>query len=166
MSMDAESWARHANPKSVYSRIVGGSFVFLALWSVFWIDWYAAIPITAALMWIYVNPRLFSPPKTTTAWATRGVLGERVYLRRANVPISAEHRRAAQITTGLALIFIALAVYGFVIRDFWAAAGGWHAATMAKLWFCDRMVWLWDDMADATPTYRAWKAGRWDVEAD
>ena len=25
-----------------------------------------------------------------------------------------------------------------------------------KLWFCDRMVWLFDDMKSGNPTYRSW----------
>ena len=26
----------------------------------------------------------------------------------------------------------------------------------AKLWFCDRMVWLYRDMQEAVPEYREW----------
>lgn len=163
MRMDGVSWGKHGNPKSVYSRIVGGTFVFLSIWSVFWIGWFSAIPIAAAILWIYVNPRLFPPPQTTDAWATRGVLGERAFINRKLVPIPTEHQRAAWITSSLAIVFLALAIYGFVIEDFWTAVGGWHAATVAKLWFCDRMVWLWDDMKDSNPQYRAWNAGNWDA---
>jgi hypothetical protein len=27
---------------------------------------------------------------------------------------------------------------------------------LGKLWFVDRMVWLYEDMKDATPEYRSW----------
>jgi hypothetical protein len=26
-----------------------------------------------------------------------------------------------------------------------------------KLWYLDRMVWLWEEMKDATPEYRGWE---------
>jgi hypothetical protein len=33
-------------------------------------------------------------------------------------------------------------------------------AYLGKLWFADRMVWLWENMADATDEYRSWKTVR------
>lgn len=164
--MDGRSWARHANPKSVYSRMVGGTFVFLSFWSAFWIDWLAVIPIALALLWIVVNPRLFAPPPTTQAWATRAVLGERVFMERKRVPIPVEHERAAWITSSISVLFVGLTAYGFIDRNFWTAAIAWHAATVAKIWFCDRMAWLWDDMSDTNETYRAWKRGNWNAGLD
>lgn len=164
MRMDGNSWARHANPISVWSRIFGGSAVFLAIWSYHWFGWFAVIFIVAAALWIYINPRLFSPPVNVTSWSVKGVLGERIFLNRKRVPISRGHIRAAWITTSLAGPFVGLSIYGFIISDFWVACGGWHAATMAKLWYCDRMVWLWNDMQDADPAYQAWGRGDLTVE--
>lgn len=165
MRMDDRAWARHASPASVYSRIAGGTLVFFALWSVFWIGWLAAMPVALALAWVYLNPRLFAPPRTTASWATRGVLGERAFLNRRNVPVPPEHVRAAHATTALAVAFLALAVWGFWTGEFWTAFAGWHGSTVAKLWFCDRMAWLWGDVADAMPTYRRWSRAEWEADA-
>ena len=159
--MTAQSWARHANPLSVYSRIFGGTLVFLAFWSLHWIGWYAALVIAAAFVWVWVNPRLFPPPTHANAWATKGVLGERVFLNRRAVPVPAGFVRAAQVTTGLALACLVLTVLAFWQRDVWLAFTAWHAGILAKLWFCDRMVWLWDVMKDATPEYKRWAAADW-----
>lgn len=163
MSMDDTVWARHANPLSVYSRIAGGTAVFLAVWSPYWLGWWGAVLIALAAMWIWLNPRLFPPPEDTKSWATRGVLGERVFLNRKKVPVPEAHRRVALIATGCAAAFLGLTILGLVKQEFWLAFTAWHASTVAKLWFCDRMVWLWDDMKAATPVYRAWDEARWNL---
>ncbi len=164
MNMNARTWAKHANPWSVYSRILGGSLMFLALWSVYWIGWHAVAPIIAAVLWIWLNPRLFPPPKSAGSWAARAVLGERAFLNRKRISVPREHARAAWITTSFSLAFFALALYGFAKGDFWLALGGWHAATLAKLWFCDRMVWLWGDVKTLHPVYQAWARADWDAD--
>lgn len=161
LRMDARAWARHGNPWSVYSRIVGGTFVFLALWSAFRLGWASLFPIGLAIAWVYLNPRLFEPPLHADAWATRGVLGERAFLNRSVVPISSEHERIANVTTGIAICFLVLAIYGFWTREFWTAFAAWHGATVAKLWFCDRMVVLWDEVSDRTEQYRRWARAEW-----
>ena len=161
MRMGPDAWARHANPLSVWTRALGTPFVFIAVWSYHWIGWGAAALIAAVVFWTFVNPRLFSPPKHTETWAAQAVLGERVFLNRKQVSIPSEHARAAWITTSFAVPFLGLSLYGFMIADFWTAFGGWHGAVLAKLWFCDRMVWLWQDMKEAHPTYRAWAQADW-----
>ena len=166
MGMSESAWARHANPWSVYTRIGGGTLTFLALWSPFWIGWAGGAAIAAALLWTWLNPRLFPPPLSVDSWATKGVLGERIFLNRKTVPIPAGHHRAATITTGVAAVFLASTVYGFIKRDFALALVSWHAATLAKLWFCDRMVWLWEEMKDAAPQYRAWAQLNWVAPAE
>lgn len=161
MTMDDRAWAKHANPLSGYSRLGGGTIIFLALWSPFWIGWTSIAPIALALFWIWINPRLFQPPKTADAWVTKGVLGERVFLNRKNIPIPAGHERAAWITTAISILFFAITVYGFFTRNFWAAFAGWHGAILGKIWFVDRMVWLWETMKDKDPQYAAWARADW-----
>ena len=161
MGMGPTVWARHANPKSVWSRILGGTLVFFAFWSWFWIGVWALAPIALALIWIWVNPRLFSPPASAESWAARGVLGERALINRAEVAIPPEFACAARITTGLALAFLGLCIWGFVRGEFWLAFTAWHAATVAKLWFVDRMAMLWDAVKDDHPVYAAWSRAEW-----
>jgi len=36
--------------------------------------------------------------------------------------------------------------YGLIMLDGWATVGGLAVAMTGKLWFCDRMVWLYEDM--------------------
>lgn len=164
MAMDNDSWARHANPWSGWSRVSTGTLLFLALWSGFWIGWWSLIPISLAVLWTFANPRLFSPPRSTENWATRGVLGERAFLNRTSIPIPEHHVRMGWITTVIAMFFMALCALGFWQQEFWLAFTGWHAAILAKIWFVDRMVWLWEDVKDSHPVYQAWDRADWTAE--
>ena len=166
MGMHEADWARHANPLSGWTRILGGPVVFFALWSPRWIGWWSIAVIAAAAFWVWINPRLFPPPETADAWATKGVLGERVFLNRDQVAIPLGYRRAAWATTALSGGFFAIAVYGFVVGDFWTAFAGWHAGVLAKIWFLDRMVWLWELMKDSDPVYQAWARADWTARLD
>ena len=56
-AMDEETWARHANPWSVYSRFTALPFLLLALWSHAWFGWGMLLPLALALAWIWFNPR-------------------------------------------------------------------------------------------------------------
>lgn len=161
MSMSDATWARHANPWSVYSRVIGGSFVFFALWSPFWIGYWGILAILMALLWVRLNPRIFPAPEHADTWATQAVLGERAFLNRDQVPIPKHHKLSASITSGFAGLFLLVVIAASVTRDFWLAFTAWHAATIAKLWFCDRMVWLWADMKTVTEEYRAWDSADW-----
>lgn len=163
MAMSNATWARHANPRSVYSRIAGSVFIFFALWSLHWIGKFSGIPIAFAIAWIWLNPRLFSPPATAQSWAARGVLGERAFINRKRIPIPEEHRQVALIATAIAVLFLLIAIYGLAAQNFWAAFAGWYASVLAKLWFVDRMAWLWDVMKDQSPVYAAWSRADWDA---
>ncbi|MEM0898791.1 MAG: DUF6653 family protein [Pseudomonadota bacterium] len=161
MRMDDEAWARHANPWSGYTRFASAVPLFFAIYSAHWMSWWALFPVSAVLVWTYLNPRVFSPPMTTQSWMTRGVLGERVFLNRKAVPIPAEHERMANLTTVCAVLFAVVAVYGFWVGEFWTAFAGFFGAVLAKTWFVDRMVWLWEHMKTQHPVYAAWNRADW-----
>lgn len=161
MGMDDHAWARHANPWSAWTRLIGAAPIFFAVWSVHWIGWRSAAPIAVAALWALVNPRLFPPPKSADAWATKAVLGERVFLNRKAVPVRAGHVRAGWATTLIAFAFFALFIHAFATRNFWAGIAAWSGAVLAKIWFVDRMVRLWEEMKDKDPRYEAWARAQW-----
>lgn len=156
MSMSDEVWMRHANPWSGLTRMATGPVLLLAAWSHVWIGWWAVLPVAVLAMWAWLNPRLFPPPASTDNWMSRGVLGERVWLNRKQVPIPHHHELAGHLLSALAIILMVPAIYGLIVADVWAAVLGWHGAIIAKIWFVDRMVWLYADMHAANPTYRSW----------
>ena len=147
MAMSDGAWARHANPWSVWTRVPILPLLALAVFSRVWIGWWCLVPIIALVSWTWLNPRAFPPPASTESWASRVTLGERLWLDRARRPIPRHHARAAHILSGIAAGGLVVACGGLVLLDGWMTAAGVAVAMLAKLWFCDRMVWLHEDMA-------------------
>ncbi len=72
-----------------------------------------------------MNPRVFPAFRNDRAWITRGVLGERMFMNRKEVPIPGDHVRIAHLLIALAFIAMIGAIVGFVTKQFWLALGGW-----------------------------------------
>ena len=154
--MSDETWERHANPWSVWSRFSALPLLILAIWSRVWIGRWALVPTAAALIWTWLNPRLFSRPTSTDNWASKGVLGERVWLNRETIPIPPGQRTLPHLLNVVSGIGAVLVVWGLIARAVWPTVLGTVLAYLGKLWFVDRMVWLYEEMKDADPRYRSW----------
>lgn len=146
MTMDDETWARHANPWSVFSRFTCLPLIALAVWSRVWLGWWSIIPLVLALFWTWYNPRAFSPSKRSESWAFKGTGGERIFLNRARSPVPCHHDRMARILTAISAVGVLILLYGLVALNAWAAVCGLSVTILAKTWFVDRMVWLYEDV--------------------
>lgn len=164
MGMSDAVWERHAHPFSAWSRVVlGAPLLVLAIWSRDWIGWWSLLALYAVLVFVWLNPRMTPRPKYTDSWASRGVMGERVFLARRDTPIPAEHARLAHILTGVAALGVAPLAWGLWRLEVWPTLLGLALVYLGKMWFVDRMVWLYDDMRQRVPEYQAWyrpKPGR------
>lgn len=156
MQMDNATWARHSNPKSVYSRFSTLPLITFAIWSRIWLGWVCVIPLALALLWTWWNPRAFAAPDHTDNWASRGTFGERVFLNRANVPVPAHHEKWVRILTWVSALGMVPLLYGLWAFDISATLLGMMLIIGGKVWFVDRMVWLYQDMKDSNPTYASW----------
>jgi hypothetical protein len=156
-AMTDATWARHANPLSVWTRVPMLAVLVLIGWSRDWIGAWALVLLAPALLWLWWNPRAFAPPRHFQAWASRAVLGERAWLNRRAVPLPAHHARAARALALVPLPFLLAALWGVAVLQAWPALLGTLGATLAKLWFCDRMAWLWQDMRALHHPYHAWE---------
>ena len=154
-AMDARVWERHANPWSVWTRVAAFPLLVLAVWSRAWLGWWSLAPVGAMIVFLWLNPRLFPPPRSTRSWAARAVLGERVWLNRAAVPIPEHHRHMAVILGIVPAVGIVPLAWGLAVYDPALTLLGLASAMLGKLWFVDRMVWLFEDMKDR-PEYRGW----------
>jgi len=151
MRLDADVWARHANPWSVYSRFTTLPLIALAVWSRAWIGPWALLAVAVALAWVWINPRLFPPPARHDTWAARGVRGERLWLDRANNPVPAHHVAWAHGLSAASAAGLPFLAHGLWTYDLAAVGFGLALAMGGKAWFFDRMVWLSDEMARADP---------------
>ena len=89
-------------------------------------------------------------------WASRGVLGERVWLNRDVVPVPEHHRVAPHVLNAVTAIGTVFVVWGLVKLAVWPTVLGSVLIYSGKLWFLDRMVWLYQDMTARNEQYRAW----------
>jgi len=156
MRMDEAAWARHANPWSVYSRMTVLPLMTLAIWSRIWLGWGALLPAALVLAWIWWNPRAFGAPARTDNWASRGTFGERVFLNRRQVPIPAHHIRWAKGLAWLSGLGVLPWLCGLWLLDPGFTLCGLAVMIGGKLWFVDRMAWLYQDMQDRHPDYAGW----------
>ncbi|MCE0494880.1 DUF6653 family protein [Vibrio salinus] len=153
-----ENWMRHANPLSVWTRYSVLPLIIMAFWSRLWIGWWCLLPGTLSILWMFLNPIVFKAPKTTKNWASKAVLGERVYLNRDNIPLPAHHNTPLYtILNGISSVGFLLAVWSTVYFSVWGAISGIAMAYLGKSWFLDRMVWLYEDMKNLNQTYQNWE---------
>lgn len=156
IAMDDTAWARHANPLSVCSRMTILPLMTAALLSRAWLGWGAVLPVALVLAWTWWNPRAFRPPAHTESWAAHGTFGERIFLNRAKVPIPAHHSRWAKGLAWASAAGLPFWAWGLWSFDAGLILAGLTLMTGGKLWFVDRMVWLYQDMVKAAPEYAAW----------
>jgi len=154
--MDEKARRRHSNPWSGYSRFSMIPLIGLAFWSRVWLGWWALVPIIIVLLWAWFNPRIFPEPKSTNNWASKGVLGEWVWMNRKNVPVPKHHLVMPNILSAISAIGAIPFIWGLVVLEMWLTVLGGIVIIISKLWFVDRMVWLYEDMKDATPEYKSW----------
>jgi hypothetical protein len=155
-AMSDATWARHANPWSVWTRFTVLPLLILTIWSRVWLGHWAWLAVGLALLWTWYNPRLFPPPASTDNWASRAVLGERVWLNRRQVPVPERHRWMPHLLNLVSTLGLPLLIYGLVALAIWPTLCGALLVYAGKVWFLDRMVWLYQDMHDANDTYASW----------
>jgi hypothetical protein len=143
MAMNDETLERHANPLSVYSRSSCLPLIVAAIWSRVWLGWWAAVPLALAIGWTFLNPRLFSAPIDKGTSAAKAVMGERLFLVRKTSAVPQRHVSMAHWLTALSLAGAVVIAYGVIMLDARATLAGLAVAMTDKLWFCDRMVWLY-----------------------
>jgi hypothetical protein len=157
--LEGERWMRHANPLSVWTRFAFLPLLALAIWSRDWIGWWSLALVAASLAFLMVNPLLFPRPRSTRNWTSRSVFGERIWADRDKVELPEQFRTSGVPTATYAcqIAGLALLAYGLVRLDLLAVVTGVVIAQLAKVWFLDRMVLLYEDMKARRPEYAEWE---------
>jgi hypothetical protein len=144
--LEGDAWERHANPWSVYTRIPIPALLTAAIWTRKWIGWGSLAPVGAVCVWAVVNPKVFPRPRTFDRWASKAVLGERVWANRKEVPVPERHRVAPHVLTGFNALGVPFVARGLVVLDPWLVLFGLAVHMAGKNWFMDRMALLYDDV--------------------
>lgn len=146
--LEGDSWLRHANPWSIGSRFATLPFLILAVWSRVWIGWYSLIPIVLLIIWLLINPTLFKKPKRFDGWAAKAVLGERFWTERSKRPIPKHHIAVVYILTVFQVIGTITLFIGLYYLEIYHTIAGAFLIYTFKIWFLDRMVWIYQDMSE------------------
>lgn len=154
--MTDEVWARHANPWSVWTRYTSFPVLILSIWSRVWIGWWALVPLFFSVLWIWINPRLFSKPSSTDHWSSKSVMGERVWINRKKIPIPEHHGPILTFLNVTSTVGSLICIWGLIKLSVLLTVFGTVVVVLGKSWFLDRMVWLYGEMMDADPEYRSW----------
>jgi uncharacterized protein (DUF2062 family) len=130
--MKEQTWERHSNPWSVWTRVLTNPLVYVPVWNH---SWRQALSVGA---WFLLNPRLFPPPKDGSSWATRSVLGEKMWTSkpRADLPM---------LISVISALFFLVALYSAYVRQLWRLLSFGGLALVFKLWFLERMATYYDE---------------------
>lgn len=157
LGMNSDVWKRHASGWSVWTRFATLPFLYLAVWSHTIYGWLTAAGFTAVVViWLWLNPRLFPAPKTFESWHARAVLGERVWLNRAAIPVPHDENRKALALSAVAGIGFFVGLWGAASASVPLMVTGAAVTYTAKLAFLAVMVQIYDLMRNAHPLYRSW----------
>jgi hypothetical protein len=156
--LGGEKWMRHANPISVWTRFAVLPMLAASVWSRDWIGWWSLVPVALSLVFMMVNPVLFPEPRSTMNWASRSVLGERIWTDRnkAGIPDQFRRSRVPNVTYGFQIFGLAVLAYGLVALRLLDVVTGTVIMQCAKAWYLDRMVLLFEDMKGSRPEYAMW----------
>lgn len=146
MGMDDRTWRRHGNPWSGWTRMAILPLLALAIWSRIWIGPWAWAMIGACIVWAWINPRAFPEPAHLNNWMSQGILGERIWLARKISPIPDHHRALPNMLNIAGIPFVILLGFGLYHLQVISTVLSLALLITLKLWFLDRMVWLFRDV--------------------
>lgn len=140
-----QEWQKHANPMSVWTRFTVLPLFIAAVWSREWLGWWSLVLVGLVVVWAWVNPRLFRAPNSTDNWASMAVLGEQLWLENAGERMGGHHRIVPFLLSIVAAVGVPFLVWGLWHLDVWPTMVGTVLIYAGKVWFLDRMVWLYCD---------------------
>ena len=79
---------------SVWTRNTVLPALVVSFWSRVWIGRRSVLPVLASVLWMFLNPSLFPEPESTDSWASKAVLGERVWKNRDETPVLTVHKES------------------------------------------------------------------------
>jgi hypothetical protein len=156
--LEGDRWMRHSNPVSVWTRFAVLPMLIGSIWSRKWIGRRALIPLAGSSVWLLVNPLFFKEPRSTRNWASKGVLGERIWAERDRSELPDQFRSVVPtVAASYQAIGLAPIVYGLAALKATPTVLGLLIVQGGKLWYIDRMVLLFEEMKTQDAEYARWE---------
>jgi len=156
--LKGDSWMRHSNPASVWTRFGVLPMLAGSIWSRKWIGRRSLIPLAVSSAWLFVNPMFFGPPRTTRNWASKGVFGERIWTERERSELPDQFASVIPtVAASYQAIGLASLVYGLAKLEATPTVLGVLVVQGGKLWYIGRMVLLFEEMKTREPEYARWE---------
>lgn len=135
MSILSETtWEKHANPWSGWTRVLSMPALAIGLYfHNFWI-------LGVVIIWLLINPIVFTKPKNVDNWMSKGVLGEQVYFKNGK-------KYKKDLPTFLNILNIpvfATFLYFSWVQDITPLVLAGLLTMVIKFWFIDRMVAVYE----------------------
>ena len=132
--LSEQTWERHANPWSGWTRVLSMPALAIGLYlHNVWI-------LGATIIWLIINPMLFPKPKSVDSWMSKGVLGEQRYYKDGK-------KLKKDLSTLLNILnvptFAAFLYFSWQQEILAMLFAGLLSMTL-KFWFIDRMARLTD----------------------
>ncbi len=143
--MNDEAWRRHANPWSVFTRFVAIPAMILAIWSRTWIGWWALLPISMTLVWLWINPHVFPAVSATSSWAAKGIFGERLWLE-GQSEFPRDYGPILRWLMSIGVVGLIMIAWGLFAFHVWVTIIGTVLVVMAQLWRIDRLGILYESI--------------------
>lgn len=154
--LSRQVWECHSNPWSVWTRAATAPPLFAAVWLHTWSGWASLVLLVILIVWLLLNPVLFPRPRSTDNWSSKATFGERVWADRKRLELPGHFRLLPWLLAGLAGVGFAGGLVACWYNLFWPAFCGLCLTYMGKLWFLDRMVWLYELQAARDLELRTW----------
>jgi hypothetical protein len=125
-------WRRHANPWSVWTRLLSVPLVFVPFWT------RSRSQGAAVAAWMAINPVAFPEPRDRNEWAARAIRGERLW-------VAARRRDASFAIQAVGSAALLVGCYTAYRRRPAPTAACALAVMVCNGWFLDRMARQWGD---------------------
>jgi hypothetical protein len=153
-----ENWMRHSNPASVWTRFSVLPLLVASIWSRKWIGRRFVVPLGLSTAWLFANPLLFKPPRTTKNWASKAVFGERIWVNQERSELPDQFNSAMpNVASAYQAVGLGPLAYGLWKLKVGPTVGGILIVQGGKLWYLDRMVLLFDEMKTRDAEYARWE---------
>jgi hypothetical protein len=119
--------------------------MILAVWSRVGLGWWALVPVALVVVWLIINPVAFRPVDEPTAWVSKAVYGEQIWLtQREQVPVV--YRTIMRWLVAVGLAGLGFVGWGLWALDVWPIVYGATLVVFSQLWQLDRMRLLYDEL--------------------